>query len=660
VKILKQVIAALLCASCTGPLWAQQDSIAAGPSSGGFLLKSYEAAPIPAARLANSSRFASLVRGNKLYLTAQDAISLALENNLDIESSRYNALTAQSQVRRQQAGGALPGVPSGASQVGAIASGQGVTGSEAAAGVGGTGGSGSSNNAVNATITQIGSVTPVLDPVFSDVQSYSHLSAPQAQQTVSQTINLIQNTRYYSEGISQGLITGGTVSLTYTDSHLRENAPTDVLNPSSSDSLSISFQHNLLQGFGRALNARNITVAKANLTITDLNFKQELVSVVVSVLNGYYGLSADYEDVKAKQSALQVAQQFFQDNQKQVQIGTLAPLDVTTAESQVASSQEALVVSQTTLEEDQLTLKNLLSRNGLADPVLARVDIIPLDHISVPEHDDLPPMKQLVATALISRPDLETDKLNLTNSLTSALNTTNAVLPTLVAIGSAQNSGLSGVARVVPASGATGLGNSTSSLPSGFVTCPAGIGPKGGICQIPDPTLVGGIGDALGQIADRHFPSESAGAFFGATLRNRSALADAAIDQLSIRQQQLENLRTTNQVIVDVSNQTIGLQQARIRYQAALKNRVLEEQLLTAEQKKFSLGASTTYNVVQQERDLATAQSTEVAALVAYSQARVTLEQIVGTTLKSNNVSIDEATTGKVSRASALPETLPQ
>lgn len=659
-KTLKQLIAIGLSIACVTSLCAQE-AIAPGNAPGRFILRSYEPAPIPPSRLANSSRFAPLMRGNRLYLTAQDAIALALENNIDIESNRYNALVALSNVRRQEAGGPLPGVPSGASQVGSVASGQGVAGSQAAAGVGSGGSSGSSTNAVNATITQIGSTTPTLDPIFSDIQSYSHLSSPQAQLTQSQTINLIQNERYYSESLSQGIITGGQASISYTDSYLNENAPTDVLNPSSSASLSISFQHYLLQGLGKALNARNITVAKLNLRVTDLNFKQEVISMVSSVLNDYYGLSADYEDLRAKQNALDVAQRFFEDNKKQVQIGTLAPLDVTTAESQVASSEEALVVSQTTLQQDQLTLKNLLSRNGLADPVLAAAEIIPLDHISVPESDNLPPIKTMVSTAMTNRPDLEANKLNLQNNVTSALNTTNAVLPTLVAFGSASDAGLSGSPRIVPVSGATGLGNGTgtTTLPSGFINCPAGVGTKGSICEVPDPTLVGGIGNVLGQIADRHFPSESGGAFLGLTLRDRSAIADQVIDQLSIRQQSLENIRSTNQVVVDVSNQYIGIQQARIKYQAAVKNRVLEEQLLSAEQKKFALGASTTYNVVQQERDLATAQSTEVAALVAYSQARVSLDQTLGTTLQANNISLDEARTGKVSRTSTLPADLP-
>jgi outer membrane protein TolC len=143
-------------------------------------------------------------------------------------------------------------------------------------------------------------------------------------------------------------------------------------------------------------------------------------------------------------------------------------------------------------------------------------------------------------------------------------------------------------------------------------------------------------------------------------VHNRQAQGDEAIDQLGLRQTELQNLRTVNQVAVDVSNQSIGMQQARVRYQTAVKNRGLDQQLLEAEQKKFSLGASTTFLVVQAQSALATAQSAEVAALVAYSNARVSLDQILGTTLKTNNVSIEEAKSGRVSRASALPATLPQ
>ena len=114
-------------------------------------------------------------------------------------------------------------------------------------------------------------------------------------------------------------------------------------------------------------------------------------------------------------------------------------------------------------------------------------------------------------------------------------------------------------------------------------------------------------------------------------------------------------MRSSNQIAVDVSNGVVGLRQARVRYLAAVKNRVLEQQLLEAEQKKFSLGVSTTFLVVQQQRDLTTAQSSEIAALVAYSSARILLDQTLGATLTANHVSIDEVKQGRLSRPSTLP-----
>ncbi len=653
-KRARQYIALGLCALTTGPLGWSQQSIEAVPHGGG-IFGSYSAPVLPGARLANSNRFAALIQGGKLYLTAQDAVALALENNIDIESDRYNALISQGNYTRQLAGGPLPGVPSGSSQAGSVQSGQGVAGSQAAAGVSNSGSSSNGGNGTNATISQIGPVTPTLDPSFSSTETFSHKSNPQYNATQSQTYNLIDNTRNYTESINAGFIYGGKATLTFANSYLNENSPGDLLNPTNGTALSLSVQQNLFYGFGKALNARNITIAKANIGINDLTFQTQVIAVVVSVLNNYYSLAADYEDRRAKREALTVAQRFFEDNKKQVQIGTMAPLDVTTAEAQVATSEQNLVVSETTLEQDQVTLKNLLSRNGLADPVIANVEIIPLDRIEVPESDTLPSFKDALATAMTYRVDLKSDQLNLINSRTSALGTANGVLPQAVAFATLKQQGLSGTPHTVFAGSIPA--NSPFAVPAGYVACPS-FGPRA-ICEAPDKYFQGNITDALGQMIRRDFPSESGGIFFGPTLRNRQARADQSIDQLSLRQQELENERTINQVAVDVSNQLIGLQQARIKYQAAVKNRVLEQQLLDAEQKKFALGASTTYNVVTQERDLAAAQATEIAALAGYSQARIQLDQTLGTTLKSNNISIEEVQKGRVARTSALPAVLP-
>jgi outer membrane protein len=626
---LRTSIASALCIVCAAPTaWTQQQSIAPEKPRAPLFLRPYLAPDVPPIRLANSPRLRDLVRAGKLYLTAQDAIALALENNIDIEVARYNPLLDESNLERAEAGGALPGVPAASSQVGSVSSGQGIAGSQAAAGVSTSSGSNNGPSRGNTTISQIGPVTPTLDPTVQNTSVFSHQSAPQVDPVQSLVPNLISDSRIYNTTVNQGFLTGGSATLTYHEAYLKENTPTDILNPSFAPYLQLSVQHNFLNGFGIAVNSRTITVARNTLNASDLVFRGQVIAVVANVLDLYYGLAADYEDIKAKQTALTVAQQFYQNNKKQVELGTMAPLDITTAEAQVASSQQDLVTSQTSLQQQEVLLKNVLSRTGPADPLLREVQIIPIDHIVVPERDNLPPLNDLVARALASRTDIALEKVNLTNAQVSALATENGVRPTLEGLATLRQAGLAGPIN------------------------PIGIEPA-------DPYFVGGIGDALGQVFRRNFPTQSAGGFFSATLRNQTAQADYAIDQLQLRQSQLQNQKNRNEIVVDVSNQVTGLQQARVRYEAAVKNRVLEQQLLEAEQKKFSLGASTTFLVVTQQRDLATAQSSEVAALVAYSNARVSLDQILGTTLEENHISIQEAMSGQIARKSSVSASPP-
>ncbi|MBV9301144.1 MAG: TolC family protein [Acidobacteriaceae bacterium] len=627
--VLRRHIALGLCFACAVPAgWAQQQSIAPEKAHAPYFLRPYLATDVPPIRLANSVRMRDLIRAGKLYLTAQDAVALALENNIDVEIARYNPLIDEWQLERAQAGGALPGVPSASSQVGSVSSGQGVAGSQAAAGIN-TGGQNGSNGArANATISQIGPVTPTLDAVIQDTSVFSHVSAPQVDPVQSLVPNLISNSRTYNFSVNQGFLTGGSATVTYHESYLNENTPTDILNPSVAPYLQFSIQHNFLSGFGVGVNSRTISVARNNLKSADVTFKGQLIGIVVNALNLYYGLAADYEDLKAKQSALVVAQQFYQNNKKQVELGTMAPLDVTTAQAQVASTQQDLVISQTTLQQQEVQLKNVLSRTGLADPLWREVQIIPIDRIVVPEKDNLPPLKELVARALASRTDIALEKVNLANSEVSTLGTKSGVLPLLEGLATLRQAGVAGP------------------------TNPIGIVPA-------DTYFIGGMRNALGQVFRRDFPTENAGAFFSATLRNQTAQADYAIDQFQLRQSQLQNQKDLNQIVVDVSNGAIELQQARVRYEAAVKNRVLEEQLLDAEQKRFSLGASTTFNVVTQQRDLATAQSNEVAALVSYSNARVALDQVIGATLDENHISVQEALSGRLARQSVVPASLP-
>ncbi len=597
------------------------------------LIRPYQAANSPAVRLSNSERLRSLIRGNILYLSVQDAIALAIENNIDLEVDRYNAIATVWAIQRAEAGGAARGVTTGNGTSSAgVASGQGVIGSQQAAGINTAGGSKSSINNNNASISQIGPITQVLDPIFSDTTVFSHVTTPLNNVIQSgEQLALVDGRRNYSATLQQGYLLGGNASVSYTQSYLNEAADSNSLNPSLSGGLSLSVTQNLLQGFGNAVNARSITVAKANIQVSDLNFRAAIINVVSNVLSGYYQLVTDLEDFSAKRSAVTLAQQLLNDNKRQVDIGTLAPIEITRAEAQVASAEQDLTVSETTLLQQEVALKNLLSRNGLADPQLATVRVVPIDKIVIPDHDDLPPLKDLIAKAVNTRTDIKTNVINFGSSQINALGTHNGVLPTLQVLGGLTGSGLVG----------------TPYPPAVAIGFP------------PAPSVVGGVGKELGQIFRGDYASERIGVLYSENIHNYTAQADANIDQLQLRQSELSNARDRNQVAVLVSNSVIGLQQAHVQYRAAVKNRVLQDQLLEAEQKKFRLGTSTPYLVITQQRDLANAKSTEVAAEATYAAAKITLDQVLGTTLETFNISVEDARVGRLKRESVLPPDLP-
>lgn len=619
---LRAFVAVAVCCSQQG--WAQQvtsqeTAIEPVRPHASIFVRPYEPATVAPAPLSNAESLRSLIRAGKLYLSPRDAVVLALENNIDIEVARYTPILLQWQLERSQAGGALPGVPSAASQAGAITNGQGVLGSQAAAGVSGGGGSSSGGNAGNASITQIGPVAQTLDPSFSETSTFAHRTALQANATQSLTAALVDDSRNSSGTYQEGFLSGGSASLTFKDSYLKENSPTDLLNPSTAQSLSLTIQHNLLQGFGIAVNERNIVVARNNLATSDLGFRTTVLRTVATVLNGYWALVGDYEDQKSKQDALDTARRFVEENQKRVDLGALAPIDLVTSKSQLATAVLDLVNSQTSLEQDDLQLKNLISRTGSADPVLAGVSIVPTGTITIPAEDTTPSLKDLLATAFANRSDLQADQESLKNTEISNIGTRNGLLPTVQGFAQVSNSGLAGAPHTVYG-------------------------------QAPNGYLVGGAGTALRQVFGRDYPTEALGVFGSAIIHNRQAQADYGIDQLSLRQSQLSTIETRNQVEVDLTNSVVALRQARSRYEAAHANLQLQQALLEGEQRKFVLGESTSYNVIQQQRDLTAAKASELGALVTYQSARISLDSITGTIIEANGVTLAQAKTGYVPR----------
>lgn len=606
-----------------------------GPLS--WLTHSYRTTAVPPADLSNSDRLDSLLRAGFLYLTLQDAIALALENNLDIEIQRYGPQIADASILRARAGGFARGVSTNVQ--GGPPSATGSAGSATQTGINQNAAAQASNqtsSAVGSTfITQTGSAIPNLDPVLTSNARWSHTSTPQTSAFITGTNAMISRNDSAGVGLQQGFLTGTIASLNMSNQWLSTNNRSADFNPATSSSLGITITQHLLQGFGRAVNSRQIQIARNNREISDLTFKNQVITTVSAVINLYWDLVSFNEDVRVKKQALALAGKLYNDNKKQVEIGTLAPIEIVRAEAEMAARQQDLTISETQVLQQETILKNTLSRNGLASPAVADAHIIATDRIQMPEVEPVKPIQDLVATALAARPELAQSRMQVTNQQITLRGDRSALRPTLDAVVSVNNNGLAG---------------NPSTLP---------IVPDRTRSQ--DPFFVGGYGAVLSQLFTRNFPDYSAGFSLNIPIGNRAAQADMINDQLTLRQQELGLRRLENQVRVDVQNAVIGVQQAHARYQAAVKARVLQEQTLDAEEKKFALGASTMYNVILAQRDLATARSAEVAAMNNYGKARVERDRATGQTLNNNDISMAEAFKGVVSRPpSAIPAAPPQ
>ena len=597
---------------------------------GPFLYRPYLGTSVAPISLYNSSRIRSLLRAGNLYLTVQDAIALAIENNLNLQVQRYDLPNADWAVERAQAGGPIRGLSQGAPQVGAVDAGVGVLGAIQSAGVS-TGSSGGGNfvgGGGGASIQQIGPVVVKFDPAFSGATTLSHLTYPQSNLSLSQITALVDSTHVYSQTVSQGLVTGGTVSFSNYAYSQKENAPSDNLNPAFGPYMQVLFQQPLLQGFGGALNTRSIRVAKNGLVVARETFRSNLLNLVSSILGQYWGLVTANSELKARQRGLENAQKFYSDTKQEIDAGALPRVQLPRAEAEVASRRQDVILAQVAVREQETLLKEQLVRE--LDPEIDAAPIVPLDSIQVPEQDEIPTFRQLVATAMENRPDVKIAKIGDENAEINAIGTQNGLLPVLIAYGYTRDRGSAGTPQ--PSSGTP-----------------------------TDPYFSGGYGTALGQILRRNFPQETGGIYLGGLpLRNRQAQADYGIEQLQMQESQLTSQRSNNNVVVSIHNQVVALQQARARYNTAVNTRKLQEQLLAAEQEKFAYGTVTLSALIIDQRALVTAQIAEVDALSAYAGARDGLDQVLGETLDHYNVTLDEGIQGRVNRQSRVPDVVEQ
>ena len=559
---------------------AAQSEISVRPATGGLgaLTHPYQAGGVPAIRLENSSRLASLVRAGNLYLSAQDVVALAIENNIDVEIQRYGPLLAKEVLRRAQSGGALRNVglgivagPQSVSLTGVSVNTSGGLGLSAGNGVSSGGG----------IVTQLGPSIPALDPTVLGIIDFGHTTTPQSNTVLTGTTALVYSTRVYEAQYSQNWDFGLSAAVTYLSQYNKVNSQFFNLNPYTSGFLDLKVTQNLLQGFGRSVNGRNIRVQKNNMKVSDLQFKLQVITTVSAALNLYWDLVSFDEDARARRREVATARQLLEDNKKLVNAGTVAPIEITRAEAQLYTSQQDLVTAETNLLQQEMVLKNALTRNGVAEAGLTNVHIIPLDKIEIPARDEIRPLEDLIQEALSRRVEMEQARINLQSNEMNLVGIKNSLKPTLQAFGELTNNGLTGQL--------TALDYVTGALQPG-------IG-----------YLSGGYSNLLAEILRRNYPSYSAGLSLNIPLRNRAAQADYATSLLEIRQNQLNLRKNVNQIRVDVQNAMVGLQQARARYEAAARSRVLQEQTLAGDEKRYNLGATVSFQVVQDQRDLASA-----------------------------------------------------
>jgi outer membrane protein TolC len=601
----------------------------------------YEPQHVSPPGLNNTARIGQLLQNGKLMLSLDDAIALALENNLDLAIARYNLNIADTDILRAKAGQSTRGVNTGVVQ-GTPGGGNGGIGSTSTGGgAGGTstgaGGAGAGTSGIVTSTSGVGSAVPSFDPILTGTLQFDHNKSLSAS-AFSDPLT-IQNTTTTDFSYVQGFSPGTTLSVGFNNSRITTSATQLKFNPMLSSNFRATITQPLLQGFGFLPNTRFIRIAKNNREISDVAFRLQVITTVNQIQNIYWDLVNAYENVKVQEESVHLAEKTLSDNQKQVEIGTLAPIEVVRARSVVATNQQSLIVARTNLELQQLLMKNALSRT-LVDPSLAEAEVIPASTMSLPEKEPVVPVQDLVNDALAHRAELAESRIDLTNREITNKSARNALLPALNLSAFYGGSGLAGMQNPRNTCGAPGVDPNFCTNPGTF-----------------PPT---GYNDALNQLVNSTAPDKGIALSLTVPIRNRSAQADQVRSELEYRQAQMRLQQLENQVRIEVRNAQFSVTQNRAAVEAAQAAVALAHESLDAEQKKYALGASTTTLVLQTQRDMAQAQSNQVAAMANYQKSRVELDRVIGLTLDHNGILMDDALSGQVSKMPHAPYVTPR
>jgi outer membrane protein TolC len=652
-------IALLACAQVSSPVYAQDVPAAPTPQTAPVaaqpqavhlqdysrpraafphLLQPYRAQEVAEPNLGNSPRIDSLMRNGKIYLSIDDAVALALENNLDIDIARYNLNIADTDYLRAKSGANILGVNAGIVQ-NTPGGGVGGLGGTVGSGTGGTtvapSGVGTGTNGLVSSTLGIGSPITSFDPV---VTSTLQLDKDDIESTTIDSLVPVvgQNTYTANFAYTQGFQWGTALSVGFNNSHIASNSGETLLAPEVSSNFQFRITQNLLQGFGSLPNMRFIRIAKNNREISDVAFRLQIITTVDQIEDMYWDLVYAYENVKVQQEALAYAQKALNDTKQQAKVGTVPPIQVVSAQSTVSTNEQNLILAQNNLELEKLLVKNALSRS-IEDPVLAEADIIPTSTMQIPQEEAVVPAQDLINQALGHRAELAESRIDLNSRDLSSKAVRNALLPTLDAFA---YYGGSGVGGNLVAAGCT----STSVCPPPFS---------------PTNTTVG-YGGTLNSLVNGTAPDKGVGLTLNIPLRNREAQANQVRAELEYRQAQVRLHQLENQVRIEVRNAQFDVKQNRAAVQAAQYAVDFSRQTLDADNQKLKVGLTTTTAILQDASVLTTSESNLVSAKAAYEKSRVELDRATGLLLDHSGIDIADATRGQVTHLPKVPYVVPR
>jgi len=611
------------------------------------VLQPYETQQVPQPNLGNSPRIDSLMKDGKIYLSIDDAIALALENNLDLDIARYNLNIAEADLLRARSGASILGVNTGIVQ-NTPGGGVGGLGGTVGSGTGGTtvaaGGAGTGTNGLVSSTLGIGAPITSFDPALTATVQLDK-NDTESVSVFSPVPVVAQNTYTSNFGYTQGFEWGGALTCAFNNSHLTTNNPTSLLTPQLGSSFQFRFTQNLLQGFGFLPNTRFIRIAKNNREISDVAFRLQIITTVDQIENMYWDLVFAYENVRVQEESLTYAQKALADSKGQAQVGTVPPIQVVSSQSTVATDQQNLIVAQNNLQLQQLLMKNALSRS-IEDPMLAEADVIPTSAMVIPQQETVIPIQDLISDALRHRAELVESRIDLQSRDINNKSVRNAMLPTLQAFAYYGGSGVGGdVNALVPNCSATS---------GSFCFNPA---------KAPPPfqkTNSVGYGGTLSQLVNSTSPDKGVGLSLNIPLRNRLAQSNQVRAELEYRQAQVRELQLENQVRIEVRNAQFDVKQNRASVQAAQSAVDLARQTLDADQQKLKVGLTTETAILQDAATLTTGESNLVSAKAAYEKSRIELDRATGLLLDHAGIDIADATRGQVTHLPSVPYVAPR